>query len=321
MSGSHLTLIVGDPVLADRQTRAIEAALRLDDPELIVLRLVGAEAGDADIADAAAPTLFGGSTLLVLTEADAITADAADPVVDLVADLPEHLRLVVCHSGAKNRGAAVLKAVQAAADEVVTVAAPGKAADRVEFVREEFAAAHRQITGEAAGALVDSVGSGIGELIAACAQLLSDTTGRVDVADVRQYYSGRAEVKGWEVADAAVEGRADAAIGRLRSALSSGTAEVLIVGSLASALRTLARAAALPRGVRSADAARELGVPPWKADIVRRQARAWSQRGLADAFLAVAQADAALKGDGDARTRSYALERAVAAVALARATD
>ena len=53
-------------------------------------------------------------------------------------------------------------------------------------------------------------------------------------------------------------------------------------------------------------------MPPWKLRVLREQARGWDDRGLATAIVAVAQADADVKGAaGDA---AYALERMVLTV-------
>jgi DNA polymerase-3 subunit delta len=50
--------------------------------------------------------------------------------------------------------------------------------------------------------------------------------------------------------------------------------------------------------------------------VLREQARGWDERGLAEAIVAVAQADADVKGA--AADSAYALERMVLAVTAAR---
>jgi DNA polymerase-3 subunit delta len=54
----------------------------------------------------------------------------------------------------------------------------------------------------------------------------------------------------------------------------------------------------MPPGASEADIAREAGVPPWKVKVLRRQWSRWSgdQRRLAAAAVALAEADAAMKG-------------------------
>jgi DNA polymerase-3 subunit delta len=65
-----------------------------------------------------------------------------------------------------------------------------------------------------------------------------------------------------------------------------------------------------------ADLAREAGVPPWKLRTIREQVRGWDERGLATAIVAVAQADADVKGA--ASDPAFSLERMVLAVTSAR---
>ena len=115
------------------------------------------------------------------------------------------------------------------------------------------------------------------------------------------------------VADHAFEGRREKALEELRWALDGGVAPVLVTSAFANGARGLARFATAPRGMRDADLAREVGVPPWKLRTLREQARAWTPDGLSAALRAVAQADADIKGA--AHDASYTLERLVLTVA------
>ena len=67
-----------------------------------------------------------------------------------------------------------------------------------------------------------------------------------------------------------------------------------------------------PRGMREADLAREVGVPPWKLRTMRDQSRGWSDGGIAHAIMAIARADADIKGA--ASDAAYTLERLVLTV-------
>jgi DNA polymerase III delta subunit len=91
---------------------------------------------------------------------------------------------------------------------------------------------------------------------------------------------------------------------------------VLITAALAMGLRSIAKLGGAPRGLKPADLARELGMPPWKIDRVRAQLRGWDAEGIARAMNAVAAADAAVKGG--AVSAGYALEKALVGVADAR---
>jgi DNA polymerase III subunit delta len=93
-------------------------------------------------------------------------------------------------------------------------------------------------------------------------------------------------------------------------------APVLVTSALASGLRGLGKLVTASGGLREADLAREVGVPPWKLKSMRSQARGWDQGGLATALKAVAVADAEVKGAAD--DAAFALERVVLTVARAR---
>jgi DNA polymerase-3 subunit delta len=161
---------------------------------------------------------------------------------------------------------------------------------------------------------VDAIGSDLRELASAVSQLVADVEGTIDEAVVGRYYTGRAEASSFEVADRAVEGRAAEALEALRWSLSTGVAPVLITSALAQGVRAIGKLSSA-RGGRSADLARELGMPPWKIDRVRQQMRGWTPDGVAVALRAVAEADAGVKVGGD--DPEYALEKAVVTIARA----
>jgi DNA polymerase III subunit delta len=85
---------------------------------------------------------------------------------------------------------------------------------------------------------------------------------------------------------------------------------------MATALRSLARLSGAPRGVRDADLARDLGVPPWKVRILRGQLSGWTPTGLTRAIRAVAEADLQVKGAGNDPT--LALTTAIVEIGMAR---
>ena len=68
-----------------------------------------------------------------------------------------------------------------------------KAADKEEFVREEFARHGRKISSAAVTALVDATGSDTRELAAACSQIAFDTNAGKPVIDEEDKI-GRAHV-------------------------------------------------------------------------------------------------------------------------------
>jgi len=168
--------------------------------------------------------------------------------------------------------------------------------------------------------LVASVGQDLRALAGAADQLASTigTGDPVTVEVVRRYFGGRADVRGFEIADAAIDGRINVALEQARWAEAARVAPVLITSAFASGLRSLAKLADAPGGLSEAELARHIGAPPFKIRILRRQLRAWDTASLASALDAVAGADIDVKGG--AADPAYAVERMVLQVAAARRT-
>jgi DNA polymerase-3 subunit delta len=232
---------------------------------------------------------------------------ARDPDSDAV--------LVVAHAGGA-KGKALADGLRQAGAKVISASKITRHRDRMEFVRAEFRRLGGRCGEDAAEALSAAVGNDLRELVAACSQLIADTDGRIDAETVARYYRGRAEVSGFTVADAAMVGDVGGALEALRWALHTGVDPVPIADAIADGVRTVARVASAGRG-SAYQLAGGLGMPPWKVERAQRQARGWTADALVDAMRAAAQCNAAVKGG--AEDRGYALEKAVFAVAAARA--
>ncbi|WBB59407.1 DNA polymerase III subunit delta [Streptomyces sp. WMMC500] len=313
-----VTLAVGqEDLLVDRAVREVVAAARAADPDTDVRELTHDALQPGTLAELTSPSLFAERKVVVVRGAQDLGADAVKDVKAYVAAPADEITLVLAHAGgAKGKG--LLDAARKAGAREVDCAKVTRPADRLAFVKAEFRAAGRTATPSACQALVDAIGSDLREMAAACAQLAADVDGTIDDAVVARYYTGRAETSGFEVADRAVEGRTAEALEALRWALHTGVAPVLLTSALAQGVRSIGRLASAPRGMRPADLARELGMPPWKVDRVRKQMRGWTADGVATALRAVAQADADVKGGSD--DPAYALEKAVVTIATAART-
>jgi len=311
-----VTLVIGpEEFLAERAAAQVIAGVRAADGEADVHDLSADSFGASMLATLTSPSLFATRSALVVRDVQDLGQDVVAELINYVADPVPSVALVLVHKG-NARGKALVDAARAAGADVLECAELRRYADKITFVRSEVRAAGRQLTEGAARTLLDAVGGDLRELANACSQLVSDTTGVVDEAVVRRYYAGRAEVTSFMVADNAVEGRLGEALANLRWALGSGVDPVLVTAALAIGLRNLARIGSARRGLRSADLARELGLPSWKVDRLRQQVRGWTPQGVAVAMRAVAEADMAVKGAGT--SADYALERAIVAVARAR---
>ncbi|MDX3095680.1 DNA polymerase III subunit delta [Streptomyces sp. ME01-24h] len=310
-----VTIAVGqEDLLLDRAVREVVQAARAADADTDVRDLTPDALQPGTLAELTSPSLFAERKVVVVRNAQDLSADTVKDVKGYLDAPVEEITLVLLHAGgAKGKG--LLDAARKAGAREVACPKMTKPADRLAFVRQEFRTLGRSATPEACQALVDAIGSDLRELASACAQLAADVEGAVDAAVVARYYTGRAEATGFEVADLAVTGRAAEALERLRWAIAVGQPLPGITFALASGVRAIGKLASAPRGARPADLARELGMPPWKIDRVRQQMRGWSGDGVSAALRAVAEADAAVKGGG--ADPAYALEKAVVAVARA----
>ncbi|MFR9755997.1 DNA polymerase III subunit delta [Streptomyces sp. TR06-5] len=310
-----VTVAVGqEELLLDRAVQQVVAAARESDPDTDVRELASSDLQPGTLAELTSPSLFAERKVVVVRAAQDLATDSVKAVKAYFAAPAEEITLVLLHAGGA-RGKGVLDAARKAGAREVPCARMTKPGERLAFVRGEFRAARRSATPEACQALVDAIGSDLRELASACSQLAADVEGTIDDTVVARYYTGRAEASSFAVADHAVEGRPAEALEALRWALSTGVAPVLVTSALAQGVRSVGKLASAPRGMRQGELARELGMPPWKIDRVRKQMRGWSADGLATALRAVAAADAGVKGGGD--DPEYALEQAVLTVARA----
>lgn len=320
MAGSDpapVTLVIGDEeLLAERAVREVVTAARARHSGAEVHDLVGSKVTAGELTQLASPSLFGDGTVVVIRSAQDLGKDVIAEVVEYARQPSDDLVLVLAHPGGA-KGKALVDGVKKAGAKVVTVAKVTKAGERLDFVKGEFKRAGRGISGEAAQALLEAVGNDLRELAAACSQLMFDTQDKtITPAAVARYHKGRAEVTGFNVADAAVEGRLGEALEQLRWALSTGVAPVLLVSALAGGLRSIAKVAGAPRNLRGGQLASQLGMPPWKIERVRKQVKGWGPDGLARAMQAVADADEQVKGAG--ADPAYALEHAVQVIVASR---
>jgi DNA polymerase III subunit delta len=311
-----LHLVLGDEELLIE--RAVTDVLRSarkragtsDDSDVPVSRMRAGDVSTYELAELLSPSLFADERIVVLEAAAEAGKDAAAMVAAAAADLPPATVLVVVHSGG-GRAKALANDLQSLGAVVHPCARITKLSERVDFIRKEFRALRVKVDEDTVTALLDAVGSDVRELAAACSQLVADTGGDVDAAAVRRYHSGKAEVKGFDIADKAVAGDVGGATEALRWAMIRGEPLVVLADALAEAVHTIGRV-----GPLSGDPYRlaaQLGMPPWRVQKAQKQARRWSSDKVATAMKVVAELNANVKGavaDAD-----YALESAVKQVA------
>ena len=313
----RITLVTGpEEFLNQRTVSAALAAVRTADPESELSETNADRMTMASLADLAAPSLFSSVRCVVVRGLENLPDDVHAGLLDYAASPVEDVGLVLVHSGGQ-KGSGLLNKLRKLSSVTEVKSATLRPSEFSRFVAAEVRGHGGRIAEDAAELLVQAVGQDLRALSAAAAQLTSDFPGEpLTAATVRKYFGGRAEVKSFAIADAAIAGRTAVALEELRWALDNGTAPVLVTSAFATGLRGLARLRGAGRGLRDADLAREAGVPPWKLRILREQARGWDDRGLATAIVAVAQADADVKGA--ASDSWYARERLVVRVGVAR---
>jgi DNA polymerase III subunit delta len=306
-------LVLGDEDLlveravGDVLRSAREAAGTADVP---VDRLRAGEVSTNELAELLSPSLFADERVVVLDSAADAGKDAVALVVDAAADLPPGTMLVVVHSGG-GRAKALADQIEGLGAQVHRCKRITKASERAEFVRHEFRTLKVKVNDDTVTAVIDAVGFDLRELASACSQLVADTGGQVDAAAVRRYHSGKAEVKGFDIADKAVNGDVSGAAEALRWAMMAGEPQVVLADALAEAVHAIARIGPLRGNPR--DLAAELGMHWFRVEKAQKQSRRWSRESVAEAMRLVAALNADVKGA--AADADYALETAVRRVA------
>jgi DNA polymerase-3 subunit delta len=304
--------------LSERTVVSVREAVRRHDAEAELAESPAADLTLATLGEMSAPSLFSATRCVVVRSLEDLPEESVAGLLDYCASPVEDVALVLVHSGGP-RGSGVLTKLRKLSAVTEVKSEEVKPSALPQFVSSEVASHGATIASDAAAFLVQAVGHDLRSLAAAADQLTNDFAGeQLTIDKVRRYFGGRAEAKSFSVADAAFAGKRAVALEELRWALDSGTPAVLVTSAMAGSARSLARYLGAGRGMREADLARELGVPPWKVRTVRDQSRAWSADSIAAAVQAVAVADADIKGQ--AHDASYTLERLVLTVAALRET-
>ncbi len=316
--GRILLLTGNAEFLRDRTRARAVAAIRAEDPEAEVTTATAAGLGVGEIATLTSPSLFSSASALVLTELQDLPDVAAAELLAYAAAPGPEVAVVLVHGGGQ-KGKGVLDKLRAlGAVHEVKHDAPKYERDHARWVATELRDLGTRIDEEAATLLVAAVGQDLRALAGAADQLAAtlDSGTEVTVEVVRRYFGGRADVRGYEIADAAIDGRINVALEHARWAETAKVAPGLVTSAVAAGLRQLARLADAPGRMSEGDLAKHVGAPPFKIRVLRRQLQGWDPAGLARALDAVARADLDVKG-GSADP-AYAVERMVLQVAAAR---
>ena len=293
-------------------TRLLSQARRKD-PSTEISTIEAAAYESHQLDTLVSPSLFGEPKLVLVPALEQMNDALLADLLSYVSAPDPGVVVLLRHNGGQ-RGRRLLDALAESPYPVVTIGAVKSVRDKAALVGSDVRRAGRRMEPEAVGALVDALGSDLRELCSAVDQLVADTRGTITLQAVNIYYAGRFEATGFTVADAAAAGNVAKAITALRHAIATGTEPVPIVAALAMKIRQLARVAAA--GGRRGVGPKELGMAPWQVDRARRELSGWSDDALAAAIVAVARADAEVKGES--RDPVHAVERAVLTICRAR---
>jgi DNA polymerase III subunit delta len=295
---AHVVLAVGkEAILVQRVIEGVMASARKADPAAVRQDIVASnESAAGELANALSPSLFGELTVIVVQGIDGATDDVGAILLTAISELPEHVRLVITHPGGV-KGKKLLDTIRKAN---VLEAACGelKAKDLEAALIAEFRRHNRKATAGAISALQVSIGSGLGELLAAVSQLCADTEADViDEVEVSQYYAGVVGVMGWDLSDAMWNAQPVELLEKFRWAMTNDSnAAVPAVSAISSGLRSLIKYASAPANMSENELAPLVGVPPWKLRFLRAQKAKWHPDQLAAAARLLALADRSSKG-------------------------
>jgi DNA polymerase-3 subunit delta len=305
-----LVLVTGnEELLVERAVHKLVASVAEGDGEATVVEIDVAGLAAGGVRAAAAPSLFGGTSVVVVRGVERMKKtddDGGDGFAAARAELVDYFgspdlesMVVLVHAGGV-MGRDVVAAAKKAGAKTVDVTSPSKGTERDShrraFVISEFRDHKVQVAPAAADLIVVAVGNDLRSLAGACSQLAADVQGaggsRVDVDLVGRYYGGRAEVDSFAIGNLLMSGRTAQALVLLRQMLAhEPLAKVgpMLVGAIAYRVRQ---------------------------EASKYRGGGWQPDALARAVQAVAAADFAVKGgeaDGE-----YALERMIISVSQAR---
>ncbi len=294
--GTSVLVIGSESLLAERAVNQWVGAARREVPHAEMVEVEAVELEGNRLTELTGGSLFATATVAVIRDLGNLPPELHDALVAVAAQPGPDLCLVLVHAGGNKAKGLVDKLRKVGIERVD--ANPIRAWEVPGFVLQEARHQRLQLDQQAAQALVDAVGSDLRTVVAAIQQLSSDAAGQpITAAFVTRYFAGRAEVTSFAVTDELLLQHRDAALEKLRWALATGVAPVLVTSAVGASLRALGKYHDV-RASRLSDneLAREIDVPYWKIKDLAKQSRLWTPAAVARAIQRVARADADVKG-------------------------
>jgi DNA polymerase III subunit delta len=256
----------------------------------------GEEWRGGETSDLATPSLWGEQRALFVAQCQDLSEVGAREIgAYLEGPVPEALLVLTVVSRAK-QGPPLAKRVRSAGGLVRQVALARK--DLAKWIVDRGRARGVRVEGEAAAALVATVGEDTAALDQAVEQLAGAFGGKpIGEREVRAQFTGLGEQRMWDLCDHALAGRLSPALVTLRGLLEAREDPLFILGAIASRARDLLRVRDVPANLSSAETARASGIKfEWQARRYREQASRFTREELTRLVERIADADRALKG-------------------------
>jgi DNA polymerase III subunit delta len=290
MGDTEVTLLWGEDAFLLR-----EAALAI----LGDLRRTEVDAGEwqgGELQDLATPSLFGEPRALLVTDCRSLAKDAiAELAAYLAEPAPDAPLVLACTVAERGKPSAALVKLVEPVGEIRQVQIARKELEPWLVQRAE--ALGLDLSGQAARAIVETLGDDVAQLVSSLQQLADAFPGeRVTPQQVHQQFRGLGEQKTWDLCDRAFGKDLPGAIRALRSIEEGGDDALMVLGGIAARVRDLIRVRALPDRLPPAQAAKRAGLRfEWQARRYQQQARNFSMQELVGIHEHITETDLALK--------------------------
>jgi DNA polymerase-3 subunit delta len=239
------------------------------------------------------PSLFGGTSLLILRRAEALSAANEDAVLEVLPRLTDDARLVLVAKALDQRRR--LHAACAKAGAAIAFPSPADQRAALAWIVTLARERGHAIGAPAAERLLDRTGVDLARIDDEL-EKLSLQVGPGAAIEARHVESLVAATRAHaieELTDRLARRDVGGALRTLRGLFAAGEAPLRIVGFLGANLRrALHVSELLAMGLREDEVGARLGMPPW---LVGKQARRGSPAALEAALMALAELDQALK--------------------------
>ena len=255
------------------------------------------------------PSMFDEGRVVVIRDVDSLAAEWQRRLIEYLQDPTPSINVIMTSSKPVAKLATAVKKAGHVVD-----ASKGKKSDLFAWLRTESKSRKLKIGQDAMTALLDAVGEERMALSQALdhLNLALGSGATVGLDDVKQHFAARGEAKLFGFIDAVALRQAAPALSALNRLFRQGESPQMLFWALARHFRMLVAA-----GVGGPDAvAKKLGLPPWRAEKLVRQARGFTADSLVRAYQSIAVADKKMKSS--AEPEELTLERLVVEIALSR---